>query len=55
MKKILEHRNLRSILIEFSNKEELDFYKVDLKKNRFDLVCGPTGENRNYLFSRHFE
>ncbi len=55
MKKILEHDNLRSILIEFSNKEEIDFYKVDLKKNRFDLVCGPTGENRNYLFSRHFE
>ena len=55
MKKILEHDNLRSILIEFSNKEEIDFYKVDLKKNKFDLVGGPTGGNRNYLFSRHFE
>ena len=35
-KNFLEHRNLRSILIEFSNKEELDFYKSRFKK--IDLI-----------------
>ncbi len=52
MKKILEHDNLRSILIEFSNKEEIDFYKKDLKKKNFYLIGEPTGGNRNYMFSK---
>ena len=52
MENLWTNNKLKSILIEFMNKEELNSYTLYLKKFGFSVIQGPTGLNKNYIFSR---
>lgn len=52
MKEVLQNDKLISILVEFSYSEELDYYEKEFKKYNLKLIAGPTGNNRNYIFSK---
>ena len=41
---------LKSILIEFTNEEQMLFYKMYLKKYNFYVSKGPSDNNKNYIF-----
>lgn len=53
MSKVLQSDDLISILIEFSSNEELEYFKNEFIKYNLKLINGPTGNNRNYVFSKN--
>jgi FkbM family methyltransferase len=50
--KLIKGNVLRSILIEFMHEEQNKSCTKYLENNNFFLTQGPTGDNRNYIFSR---
>jgi FkbM family methyltransferase len=52
MENLFESKNLKSLLVEFTLPEDINFYKKHLEKFNLKLVQGPTGNNRNYIFSK---
>ena len=52
MENLFESKNLKSLLVEFTLPEDINFYTKHLEKFNLKLVQGPTGNNRNYIFSK---